>query len=79
MAITFSVPMGSPLAIAQNQILALPPTTVQLLALAAVEVSVDGVTFTALTGSATVSGAPTSAGFVRCTTGATTIVIKRLS
>lgn len=78
MAITFSVPLGSPLAIAQNAVLALPPATVQLLALAAVEVSVDGTTWVALTGSATISGVPTGATFVRCTTAGTTIVCKRI-
>jgi hypothetical protein len=70
--------MGQPIAIAQNAVIALPVVTVQLLALAAVEHSVDGATFVALANSAT-SGASTSAGFIRCTTGATTVIVKRLS
>jgi hypothetical protein len=78
MAITNSIPFGSPLAILQNVVMALPPAPGMVLALAAVEHSVDGATFVALAGSAT-TGANTPGGFIRCTTGNTTVIVKRLS
>lgn len=63
-------------AITQNVVYALPGRTVRVFAAAAVEVSLDGSTFTALTGSNTVSGALTAAPFLRCATGNTTVIIK---
>jgi hypothetical protein len=64
-------------AITQNVIYALPASTVYLQAEAAVEVSLQATTnFATLAASTT--GATTSAAFVRCTTGNTNIIVKRL-
>lgn len=71
-----SIPLGVPVAITQNVAYALPARTVRLQSLAAVEVSIDNSTWATLTNSTT--GAETSAVFVRCTTGNTTVVVKTL-
>jgi predicted benzoate:H+ symporter BenE len=79
MAITFEIPVGVPTTLTQNQVYALPATTIQMLATVAVEVSVDNSTWVALTGSATASGAVTSAVFTRCTTSNSIVICERIN
>lgn len=71
---TQSIQVGVATPITQNVVYALPARKCFLQALAAVEVSIDNSTWAALANSTT--GAPTSAIYVRCTTGNTTIVCK---
>lgn len=73
---TETLSCGPPWSILQNVVYALPPAAGRLHSLAAVEISPDGATWDALVGSETV-GADVASGFVRCTTGNTTVVIKR--
>ena len=70
------VSCGPPITILQNVVYALPASAGRLHSLAAVEISPDGVTWDALTNSETV-GADVASGFVRCTTGNTTLVFKK--
>jgi hypothetical protein len=76
MAYTKGLTIGPVHSILQNVVYALPARNVRVLAGAAVEVSLDGTNFTALTGSALTTGVETSAAFVRCTTGNTSIILK---
>jgi len=61
--------------ILQNVVYVLPTEAVYIQSLAVVETSIDNSTFTAITASTT--GTITTAIFVRCTTGNTTLVCKR--
>lgn len=74
---TEELQVGFPKLVTQTTSYALPPCLVHLTSTVAVDVSVDGTTFNALTNSSTI-GAFTSAVFVRCTTSTTcTIVVKK--
>ncbi len=77
MALVPELQVGVPTLVTQTTSYALPPVIVHLTATAAVEISADNSTFTALTGGNTV-GAFTSAGWVRCTGSTTcTVVVKK--
>lgn len=73
---TFTIQAGVPVVVTQTTTFALPPQAVWLHAGAAVEVSLDGTNWAVLANSTV--GAQTSAPFVRCTTGTTTISVKRM-
>jgi len=60
----------------QNTVYALPGILVFLHSSAAVETSIDGTLWTALTGSNT-TGVLTGDAFVRCTTGNCNIILKK--
>ena len=75
MAVTQSIPIGMPVVMTQNVVYALPATQVMVQASAAVDVSSDGTTWSALTGANTV-GANTAAAFIRCTTTNPTVTLK---
>lgn len=66
--------IGPAHAITQNSIYALPARTVRVHALAAVEISVDGSTWDALTGAEGV-GAEAGSCFLRCPGGNTTVTL----
>jgi len=72
---TETVTIGPPISLVQNVVYALPPRAGRIHALAAIEISVDGVAWDALTGAETV-GADIASGFVRCTTANTTAIFK---
>ena len=61
--------------ITQNVAYAMPAKATTIQSLAAIESSIDGSTWAALTGANT-TGVKTAARFVRCTTGATQVVCK---
>ena len=67
---------GPAVAILQNVVYAMPACKVRVHSLAAVEISVDGIAWDALTGSETV-GAEAASVFLRCPTGNTTVVLKK--
>ena len=67
---------GVPFIVTQTTTFALPSQSVWLQSGAAVETSLDGTNWATLANSTT--GAQTSAAFVRCTTGTTTILVKRM-
>jgi hypothetical protein len=67
---------GVVFAAAQNGEYALPSTLVFLHSTAAVETSIDGTNWTALTGGST-TGVVTADPFVRCTGGACSIIVKK--
>lgn len=69
--------IGYPQTMVQNEVYALPSTKVRVQSQLAVEHSVQsGSGFIALTGSETI-GAETGAAFLRCTTGACIVTLKR--
>jgi len=72
---TETVTIGPPIVITQNVVYAMPPRAGRIHALAAIEISVDGIAWDALTGAETV-GADVASGFVRCTTANTTVMFK---
>ena len=67
--------IGYPIAIVQNTVYALPARQVHLFANDAVEISADNSNWKAATGANTV-GIFVSAGWLRCTGGNTTVVLK---
>ena len=67
---------GSAHSITQNVVYALPPQAVFIHSTVALEVSVDGTNFAAVT--ATTTGVTVGAMFVRCTTAAAVVAVKRL-
>jgi hypothetical protein len=67
--------IGPAHAILQNVVYAMPARKVRVHSLAAVEISVDGAAWDALTNSETV-GAEAASGFLRCTTGNTSVILK---
>lgn len=69
--------IGPQQSIIQNTVYAMPAVTVRVHALAAVEISADGTTWNALTGSETI-GAEAASGFIRCPGGNTTLYLKRI-
>ena len=69
------LPIGPPTDIVQNVVYAMPCRAVRVHSLAAVEISVDGNTFNALTNANTV-GADAASGFLRCPGGGTTVILK---
>jgi hypothetical protein len=69
------LPVGPPTTLVQNQVYALPARLVHVSSVSAVEISVNGVAWNALTNANTV-GAPTSAAFLRCPGGATIVTCK---
>lgn len=75
MAVTTLLTIGPSHDLVQNVVYAMPARKVRVHALAAVEISVDGSTWDALTGSETV-GAEASSGFLRCPGGATSVILK---
>jgi hypothetical protein len=74
-AVRISIPCGPPTDILQNVVYALPAKRVRVHSLAAVEISVDGSAWDALTGGETV-GADAGSTFLRCPTGNTTVVLR---
>lgn len=68
--------LGYPHNILQNVVYAMPAVACRVHALAAVEISVDGSAWDALTGAETV-GAEAASVFLRCPSGNTTVVLKR--
>lgn len=75
MATTTLLTIGPAIDILQNVVYAMPARKVRVHSLAAVEISVDGTNWDALTGSETV-GAEAASGFLRCPTGNTTVMLK---
>lgn len=75
MAITNSLLIGPVNSILQNVVYAMPPRAVRVHALAAVEISVDGSAWDALTNADTV-GADAASAFIRCPGGNTSVVLK---
>ena len=73
---TETLSCGPPWTILQNVVYAMPPSRCRVHALAAVEISVDGSAWDTLTNAETV-GAEAASGFLRCTGGNTTVVLKR--
>lgn len=63
--------------ILQNVTYALPPGVVMVQSLAAIEASLDDSTWAALAGANT-TGINTAAQYIRCTTGATVVSVKRV-
>ena len=72
---TYTLSAGPVHSILQNLVYALPPRTVLVTSSVAVETSLDGTVWTALTGANTV-GANSSAPFLRCPTANATITCK---
>jgi hypothetical protein len=72
---TTLIPHGIPFAMTEDVEYALPTCINYVQATVAVEASVDGVTWAALTNGTT--GVTTAANFVRCTTAASVIIVKR--
>lgn len=68
---------GKAISITQNIVYALPSQVVRVQSLAAVEISLDNSTYAVLANSTT--GTETGAMYVRCTSGTTTIICKRLN
>jgi hypothetical protein len=62
-------------AITQNTVYAMPTRKVRVHALAAVEISVDGTAWDALTGADTV-GAEAASAFIRCPGGNTSVTLR---
>jgi hypothetical protein len=75
MPIHQTLPIGASYIMLQNVEYALPPKLVYVTTSAAVDVSVNGVAWSALTNANTV-GAYTGAAYIRCTTAQPTIVCK---
>ena len=75
MAVDLALEVGPPVVILEDIAYALPGRVVRVHSLAAIEFSIDKSTWSALTGANTV-GAECGAGFVRCTTAATTVMVK---
>lgn len=73
--VTTLLTIGPAHAILQNVVYAMPARKVRIHSLAAVEISVDGSSWDALTGSETV-GAEAASGFLRCPGGDTTVILK---
>ena len=73
---TFTLQAGVPTVITQNVVYALPPHAVHLQSTAVVETSLDNSVWTAVAASTT--GVTVAAVFVRCTTAAPTVSVKRL-
>lgn len=69
--------IGPQHSILQNVVYAMPAVAVRIHSLAMVEISVDGITFDALTGVDTI-GAEAASGFLRCPGGNTTLYLKRI-
>jgi hypothetical protein len=69
------LPIGFPVTLIQNQVYALPARLTYVTSTAAVDISVNSSTWSALTGANTL-GVYTSASFVRCTTAGSSIVCK---
>lgn len=69
--------LGVPLAVVQNEVIALPAKVVRIQSSVAIESSADGTVWSALTGANT-TGIETGAAFVRCPTAAAVIVAKGL-
>jgi hypothetical protein len=72
----YSVPIGVPTLLTQNVPIALPNKLVFISSTLAIESSLDNSTWAALTGANT-TGVNTVARFIRCTTGAPTVLCKR--
>jgi hypothetical protein len=73
--IAFALQPGIVAVMPQTTAFALPSKTpVMIQSSAALELSIDGVTFTSVT--ATTTGTTTVAGFARCTTGTVTVLAK---
>lgn len=71
---TYSIPLGVPTAIAQNVVYALPARRVRFMSAAVCEYSLlEAGPFTAINPPAGTVGADGVGGFIRCTTGATTV------
>jgi hypothetical protein len=77
MAVDIALELGPPLAITQNVVYSLPGQTVRVQAGAAIEHSIDGTNWAALTGANTV-GVECASAFIRCTGGNTTVMVKQL-
>lgn len=75
MAYTELLTIGPAHDILQNVVYAMPVRKVRVHSLAAVEISVDGSAWDALTGAETV-GAEAASGFIRCPSGNTTVILK---
>jgi hypothetical protein len=72
----YAVPIAVPTALVQNQVYGLPNPLLFIRSTLALESSVDGTTWAALTGADT-TGVNTAARWIRCTTGAPTVNIKK--
>jgi hypothetical protein len=70
-----SLMIGPANSILQNIVYAMPARAVRVHSLAAVEISVDGSAWDALTNAET-TGADAGSGYLRCTTGNTTVLCK---
>lgn len=66
---------GALTTILQNIVYVLPPKVCRIQSSAAIEGSLDGTTFAAMTGADT-TGVDTVAGFIRCTTGTAKVLVK---
>jgi hypothetical protein len=77
MPVTKSLTIGPAHNILQNVEYALPSITVRVHSLAAVEISVDGTAWDALTNAETV-GAEAGSVFLRCPGGNTTVVLRHV-
>jgi len=72
----YGIPVGVPTTILQNQVVGLPSRLSFIQSTVAIDGSVDGVTWVAMTGANT-TGVSSPARFARCTTAGVTILCKR--
>lgn len=72
----FAVPIGVPTSVLQNQVVGLPSKLCFIQSTVAIDGSVDGTTWVAMTGANT-TGVNSGARFARCTTAAVSILAKK--